>query len=137
VATPNFGRCRFDQEVQKASRNAGTCGHRSSCHCSRSALPILADYSTGMWETPLDKVIRLEDGRTIKTLADARDVILGLPEQEQQRPQWQAEMIYQAPTQRECPRPVVNLAYDLCRRRGQYLKVALIARFGGDVLVSH
>jgi hypothetical protein len=43
-----------------------------------------------MWETPLDKVIRLEDGRTIKTLADARDVILGLPEQEQQRPQWQA-----------------------------------------------
>jgi hypothetical protein len=45
-------------------------------------------------------------------------------------------MIYQAPTLREWPRLVVNLACDLCQRRGPYLKAALIARFGGDVLLS-
>jgi hypothetical protein len=45
-------------------------------------------------------------------------------------------MIYPALTLREWPRPVVNLACDLCRCRGQYLKAALIARFGGDVLLS-
>ena len=37
---------------------------------------------------------------------------------------------------REWPQPVVNLACDLCPRRGRYFKAALIARFGGDVLLS-
>jgi len=34
--------------------------------------------------------IRLEDGRTIRTLADARDVILQPPDKEIRKPQWQA-----------------------------------------------
>jgi hypothetical protein len=34
--------------------------------------------------------IRLEDGRTIRTLADAHNAILQLPEEELRRPQWQA-----------------------------------------------
>jgi hypothetical protein len=40
------------------------------------------------------------------------------------------------PTLREWPQHVINLACDLCQRRGQYLKAMLIARFGGDVLLS-
>jgi hypothetical protein len=43
-----------------------------------------------MWKTCLLRPIRLEDGRTIRTLADARDVILQLPEKKLRRPQWQA-----------------------------------------------
>jgi hypothetical protein len=34
--------------------------------------------------------IRLEDGRIIRTLADAHEAILQLPEKELRRPQWQA-----------------------------------------------
>jgi len=34
--------------------------------------------------------IRLEDGTTIRSLADARDVILQLPDKEIRKPQWQA-----------------------------------------------
>jgi hypothetical protein len=66
------------------------CGHRSSCHYPRSALPTFAHYSSGMWKTRLLRPIRLEDGRTIRTLADAHDVILQLPEKELRRPKWQA-----------------------------------------------
>jgi hypothetical protein len=43
-----------------------------------------------MWETRLLRPIRLEDRRTIRTLADAHDVILQLPEKELRRPKWQA-----------------------------------------------
>jgi hypothetical protein len=43
-----------------------------------------------MWKTRLLRPIRLEDGRIIRTLADAHDVILQLPEKELRRPQWQA-----------------------------------------------
>jgi hypothetical protein len=32
---------------------------------------------------------------------------------------------------------MARLACDLCRRRGQYRKDALITRFGGDVLMSN
>jgi hypothetical protein len=64
--------------------------HRSSCHYPRSALPTFDHYSSGMWRTRLLRPIRLEDGRTIRTLADAHDVILQLPEKELRRPQWQA-----------------------------------------------
>jgi hypothetical protein len=37
---------------------------------------------------------------------------------------------------REWPRPLLDLACDLCPRRAQYLKATLISRFGGDVLLS-
>jgi hypothetical protein len=49
-------------------------------------------YSSGMWKwkTRLLRPIRLEDGRTIRTLADAHDLILQLPEEELRTPQWQA-----------------------------------------------
>jgi hypothetical protein len=43
-----------------------------------------------MWKTRLLRPIRLEDGRTIRTLADAHEVILQLPEKELRRPKWQA-----------------------------------------------
>jgi hypothetical protein len=43
-----------------------------------------------MWKTRLLRPIRLEDGRTIRTLADTHDVILQLPEKELRKPQWQA-----------------------------------------------
>jgi hypothetical protein len=42
------------------------------------------------WKTRLVRPIRLEDGKTIGTLADAHDAILQLPEKELRRPQWQA-----------------------------------------------
>jgi hypothetical protein len=42
------------------------CGHRSSCHYQRSALPTLADYAGGMAKTHLRK----PDGRNSKTVAD-------------------------------------------------------------------
>jgi hypothetical protein len=43
-----------------------------------------------MWNVRLARPVHLEDGRTINTLADAREIILGLPEDDQLRPQWQA-----------------------------------------------
>jgi hypothetical protein len=52
-------------------------------------LPLVATLP-GMWNTCLLRPIRLEDGRTIRTLADAHDVILDLPEKELRRPKWQA-----------------------------------------------
>jgi hypothetical protein len=42
-----------------------------------------------MWKARLRKSIRLADGRIIKTLADARDAILELPDKDLRRPQWQ------------------------------------------------
>jgi hypothetical protein len=42
-----------------------------------------------MWNARLSKQMRLDDGRTLRTLADARALILGLPEADQQRPKWQ------------------------------------------------
>jgi hypothetical protein len=41
------------------------------------------------WTAPLAKPIRLDDGRTIATLAGARSLLLSLPERDQQRPRWQ------------------------------------------------
>jgi len=80
--------------VSYARLNSGAVrrGHQSSCHCRGSALPTFADYAAGMWRwnTRLLRPIRLEDGRTIRTLADAHNVILELPEKELRRPQWQA-----------------------------------------------
>jgi hypothetical protein len=43
-----------------------------------------------MWNVRLARPVRLEDGRTVNTLSDAREIILGLPEEDQRRPQWQA-----------------------------------------------
>jgi hypothetical protein len=43
-----------------------------------------------MWNVRLERPVRLPDGRTIKTLSDAREVILELSEKDQRRPQWQA-----------------------------------------------
>jgi hypothetical protein len=43
-----------------------------------------------MWNVRLARPVHLEDGRTISTLSDAREIILGLPEEDQRRPQWQA-----------------------------------------------
>jgi hypothetical protein len=42
-----------------------------------------------MWNARLRKPIRLEDGRTIRTLGDARDVVLSLPKRDQHRQKWQ------------------------------------------------
>jgi hypothetical protein len=42
------------------------------------------------WKTRLLRPITLGDGRTIRTLADAHDLILQLPEEELRRPQSQA-----------------------------------------------
>jgi hypothetical protein len=43
-------------------------------------------------------------------------------------------MISLAPTLAEWPYRMVQLACDLCPRRGQYRKETLIKKFGGDVL---
>jgi hypothetical protein len=45
-------------------------------------------------------------------------------------------MISRAPTLAEWPYRMVRLACDHCPRVGQYRKETLIARFGGDVLMS-
>jgi len=50
---------------------------------------ITAYYSAWMWNARLRKPIRVEDGRTIKTLSDARDMILALPEKDQRGQKWQ------------------------------------------------
>lgn len=65
-------------------------GHRSSCRYDRSVLPTLASYVTGMWKARLQRPIRLDDGRIVRTLAEARDVILELPKKVQLLPQWQS-----------------------------------------------
>lgn len=41
-----------------------------------------------MWNVRLRKPIRLRDGRTIRTLGDARYVILSLPESDQRLEKW-------------------------------------------------
>jgi len=64
--------------------------HRSSCRYLGSVLPTIAGYATGVWNTRLLRPITLEDGTTIRTLADARDVILQRPEKEIRKPQWKA-----------------------------------------------
>jgi hypothetical protein len=46
-------------------------------------------YITNMWNARLRKPIRLEDGRTIRTLGDARDVVLSLPKRDQHRQKWE------------------------------------------------
>lgn len=43
-----------------------------------------------MWKTHLARPIRLDDGRIVRTLDDARDVILELPKKVQTLPQWQS-----------------------------------------------
>jgi hypothetical protein len=63
---------------------------RASRLYRRSALPTFAYYGSGMWKAGLLRPIKLEDGRTLRTLADAHDVILQLPEKELRRPKWQA-----------------------------------------------
>jgi hypothetical protein len=41
------------------------------------------------WNSRLRHPIALADGRTLRTLADARDMILSLPERDQLREKWQ------------------------------------------------
>jgi hypothetical protein len=41
------------------------------------------------WASRLRHPIRLADGRTLKTLSDARDMILALPEKDQRDQKWQ------------------------------------------------
>jgi hypothetical protein len=41
------------------------------------------------WNSRLRHPIALADGRTLRTLADARDVVLSLPERDQRQPKWQ------------------------------------------------
>jgi hypothetical protein len=45
-------------------------------------------------------------------------------------------MISRKPMLTELPYRMVRLACDLCPRRGQYRKETLVARFGGDVLMT-
>jgi hypothetical protein len=42
------------------------------------------------WLSRLRKPIALRDGRIIRTIADARDLIAALPDKDQRRPQWQS-----------------------------------------------
>jgi hypothetical protein len=42
-----------------------------------------------MWNARLRKPIHLKDGRTIKTLSDAKYFFLSLPARDQQLPKWQ------------------------------------------------
>lgn len=48
------------------------------------------NYIQPMWNVRLTRPVQLEDGRTVNTLSDAREIILALPEEDQRRPQWQA-----------------------------------------------
>jgi hypothetical protein len=50
------------------------------------------------WERKLPEPIRLRDGRELKTLSDARALILGLAESRQHRPTWAyaVELLLQA-----------------------------------------
>jgi hypothetical protein len=48
------------------------------------------NYIQPMWNVRLARPVHLEDGRTINTLSDARAIILGLAQEDQRRPQWQA-----------------------------------------------
>jgi hypothetical protein len=41
------------------------------------------------WSRPLPKTMVLKDGRELKTLADARRLILSLPKQQQDATSWQ------------------------------------------------
>jgi hypothetical protein len=41
------------------------------------------------WSSRLARPILLQDGRTLRTLADARTMILALPDREQQNQRWQ------------------------------------------------
>jgi hypothetical protein len=76
--------------------------------------PLPATVS-GMWrwKTRLLRPIRLEDGRIIRTLADAHNAILQLPEKELRRPQWQA---------------LVDLLLSAVARRQHHLLSILTAR---------
>jgi hypothetical protein len=44
-------------------------------------------------------------------------------------------VLFRCATLTEWPFRMVQLACDLCPRRGQYRKETLVARFGGDVLM--
>jgi hypothetical protein len=50
------------------------------------------------WSTKIWKPIKLKDGRSIETLADARAIMLALPELHQRNPHWQyaAELLLSA-----------------------------------------
>ena len=50
------------------------------------------------WRAALPSPIALNDGRTIATLSDARDLMLGLPELHTRNPHWQyaAELLLKA-----------------------------------------
>jgi hypothetical protein len=47
-------------------------------------------YIAGMpWNSRLGNPIMLADGRVLRTLADARDMVVSLPERDQRRDNWQ------------------------------------------------
>jgi len=50
------------------------------------------------WSRRLPKSLRLNDGRTLSTLAEARDLLLDLPPLDQAHPQWidAGELLLQA-----------------------------------------
>ena len=50
------------------------CGHRSSCHCRRSALPTLGGYAVGMPKTRLRKPVMAAKGKS-KSAGDAHNEI--------------------------------------------------------------
>jgi hypothetical protein len=51
------------------------CGHRSSCHYPRSALPTFADYAVGMPKARSRKPIAHDGDQRNKTAGDARNEI--------------------------------------------------------------
>jgi hypothetical protein len=54
---------------------------RSEIHLPTADMP---------WSSRLKKPVELANGRVLKTLGDARDIILALPEQDRRLPQWQS-----------------------------------------------
>jgi hypothetical protein len=68
---------------------------RSLAQATKLALPraipgAVGYYIAGMpWNSRLRHPIPLADGRTLRTLADARDMVLSLPARDQRRDKWQ------------------------------------------------
>jgi hypothetical protein len=68
------------------------------------------------WNRKLPKSLRLNDGRTITTLANARDMLLKLPQDDQAHSHWMSagELLLQA-AYRGRKTPIVDVGAELSR----------------------
>jgi hypothetical protein len=60
-------------------RARSSCSEHQVVTIRVRVLPTFGYYSGGMWNARLRKPIHLKDGRTIKTLSDAKYFLLSLP----------------------------------------------------------